>query len=211
LVDIFARTAANRRLLADFFDGLDEDQLDTRSLCDAWTVREVLGHLVMPLTGSLGGFLLHVVRARGSVNRASEAVARELARRSVRDLTTLLRERADLHGKAPGVGPMGQMTDGCVHLRDCARPLGLSDDVTIDDWRMVLEWLRKGVPGLVPKRRLEELSLVATDQEWSCGAGEEITGPSEALAMALSGRAAALNDLTGPGVGRLRDRLGQSG
>jgi uncharacterized protein (TIGR03083 family) len=211
LVDIFARTAANRRLLADFFDGLDEDQLDTRSLCDAWTVREVLGHLVMPLTGSLGGFLLQVVRARGSVNRASEAVARELARRSVRDLTTLLRERADLHGKAPGVGPMGQMTDGCVHLRDCARPLGLSDDVTIDDWRMVLEWLRKGVPGLVPKRRLEELSLVATDQEWSCGAGEEITGPSEALAMALSGRAAALNDLTGPGVGRLRDRLGQSG
>jgi len=30
-------------LLADFFDGLDEDQLRTRSLCDAWSVREVLG------------------------------------------------------------------------------------------------------------------------------------------------------------------------
>jgi uncharacterized protein (TIGR03083 family) len=211
LVDIFARTAANRRLLADFFDGLDEDQLDTRSLCDAWTVREVLGHLVMPLTGSLGGFLLQVVRARGSINRASEAVARELALRPVRDLTALLRERADVHGKAPGVGPMGQLTDGCVHLRDCARPLGLSDDVSVVDWRMVLEWLRKGVPGLVPKRRLEGLSLVAADQKWSCGAGQEITGPSEALAMALSGRAVALNDLTGPGVGLLRDRLGQSG
>jgi len=50
-VDIHARTAANRRLLADFFDRLDEDQLQTRSLCDAWTVREVLVHLVMPLTG----------------------------------------------------------------------------------------------------------------------------------------------------------------
>jgi uncharacterized protein (TIGR03083 family) len=211
LVDIFARTAANRRLLADFFDGLDEDQLDTRSLCDAWTVREVLGHLVMPLTGSLGGFLLQVVRARGSINRASEAVARELALRPVRDLTALLRERADVHGKAPGVGPMGQLTDGCVHLRDCARPLGLSDDVSVVDWRMVLEWLRKGVPGLVPKRRLEGLSLVAADQKWSCGAGQEITGPSEALAMALSGRAVALNDLTGPGVGLLRDRLGESG
>ena len=128
-------------MLADFFDGLDDDQLQTRSLCDAWTVREVLGHLVMPLTGSVGGFLLHVVRARGSLNKASEAVATELSRRPVGELTALLRSHADLHGKAPGVGPMGQMADGCLHLRDCARPLGLPNDVTLDDWRMVLDWL----------------------------------------------------------------------
>jgi mycothiol maleylpyruvate isomerase-like protein len=76
-----ARTAANRRLLADFFDGLDEDQLRERSLCDAWTVREILGHLVMPLTGSVGAFLRQVVQARGSLDRASVAVASEIARR----------------------------------------------------------------------------------------------------------------------------------
>ncbi len=210
-VDVHARTTANRRLLADFFDGLDEDQLQTRSLCAAWNVREVLGHLVMPLTGSLGGFLLQVVRSRGSINRASEAVAGELARRPVSELTALLRDKADQHGKAPGVGPMGQMADGCVHLRDCARPLGLADDVSIDDWRMVLDWLPSGVPGLVPKRRLEGLALVATDQEWSWGAGKEITGSSEALGMAVSGRAVALNDLGGPGVDLLRDRLGDRG
>ena len=210
-MDIQARTAANRRLLADFFDGLDEDQLETRSLCDAWTVREVLGHLVMPLTGSLGGFLLQVVRARGSINRASEAVARHHARRPLSELTRLLRDRADEHGTAPGVGPMGQMTDGCVHLRDCARPLGLSDDVCINDWRMVLDWLPAGVPGLVPKGRLAGLRLVATDQEWSWGAGEEVTGASEALAMAMSGRAVALNDLRGSGVGLLQQRLRDRG
>lgn len=152
VMEIQARTAANRRVLADFFDGLDDDQLQTPSLCDAWTVREVLGHLVMPLTGSVGGFLRQVVRARGSLNRASEAVAAELSQRPVTELTALLRDMADEHGKAPGVGPMGQMTDGCVHLRDCARPLGLADDVSIDDWRMVLDWLPSGVPGLVPKR-----------------------------------------------------------
>lgn len=210
-VDIRARTSANRRVLADFFDGLADDQLRRRSLCGAWTVREVLGHLVMPLTGSLGGFLRQVVRARGSINRASEAVAGELAQRPVSELTALLRDRADHHAKAPGVGPMGQMADGCVHLRDCARPLGLSDDVSIDDWRMVLDWLPSGVPGLVPKRRVEGLRLVATDQEWSWGAGEEITGPSEALAMAVTGRVAALDDLSGPGVDVLRNRLGDRG
>lgn len=119
-------------------------------------MEEVLGHLAMPLTGSVGGFLLQVVRARGSLDRASGAVASDLARRPVGELTALLRDRADQHGKAPGVGPMGQMgqmADGCLHLRDCARPLGLPDTVTDDDWRMVLDWLPSGVPGLAPKRR----------------------------------------------------------
>ncbi|MGI8612697.1 MAG: hypothetical protein ACR2KL_01910 [Nocardioidaceae bacterium] len=83
--------------------------------------------------------------------------------------------------------------------------------MSIDDWRMVLDWLPTGVLGLVPKRRLEGVSLVATDQEWSWGAGQEITGPSEALAMAVSGRAVALNDLGGPGVDLLRPRLGDRG
>jgi uncharacterized protein (TIGR03083 family) len=206
-VDCRARTAANRRLLADFFDGLDEDQLQTRNLCDAWTVREVLGHLVMPLTGSLGGFLWQVVRARGSLDRASQAVSHELARRPVAELTALLRDRADQQVRAPGVGPMGQMADGCLHLRDCARPLGLAHDVSLDDWRLVLDWLPSGVPGLVPKRRAQGLRLVANDQDWSWGTGEAVTGPSEALAMALSGRAVALCDLQGPGVHLLRGRL----
>ncbi|CAN5674913.1 maleylpyruvate isomerase family mycothiol-dependent enzyme [soil metagenome] len=201
------RTAVHRRLLADFFDGLDDAQLDTASLCEAWTVREVLGHLVMPLTGSLGGFLLKVVAARGSIDRASQATARDLARRPVAELTGLLRDRADLHGPAPGVGPMGQLTDGCVHLRDCARPLGLPDDVGTDAWRLVLDWLPSGVPGLVPKRRLAGLSLHATDQVWSWGSGPEVTGTSEALALAAVGRTVALDDLSGAGVDVLRGRL----
>ena len=206
-VDVFSRTASNRRLLADFFDGLTDDQLDTRSLCDAWTVREVLGHLVMPFAGGMGSFLKQVVRARGSVNRASERVAADLARRPVGELTALLRTHADDHVKAPGVGPMGQMTDGCVHLRDCARPLGLPDDVSLDDWRMVLDWLPHGVVGLVPKHRFDGLDLRATDQDWAWGSGEEIAGPSEALAMAMAGRVAAFADLDGKGVLTLRQRM----
>ncbi len=170
-------------------------------------MREVLGHLVMPMTVSLGGLARQVLRARGSINRASEAIASELAKRPLSDLTTLLRDRADQHGRALGVRPMGQMTDGCVHLRDCARPLGLPDDVSTDDWRLVLDWLPSGVPGLVPKRRLGGLSLRAIDQDWSWGSGDEITGRSEALAVAVAGRTVALNDLAGPGVDLLRDRL----
>ena len=72
---------------------------------------------------------------------------------------------------------------------------------------MVLDWLASGVRGLVPKRRLDGLALRATDQEWSWGSGREIEGTSEALAMAVSGRRVALDDLNGSGVEVLRGRL----
>lgn len=206
-VDVHAATAANRLRLADFFDSLDHAQLSSPSLCEAWTVREVLGHVVMPLTGSLGGFLRQVIKSHGSIDKASAAYARDLSCQPVEDLTTLLRDKAGEVIKAPGVGPMGQMADGCIHLRDCARPLGLPDDVSLSDWRMLLEWFSDGVRGLVPKARLDGLQLMATDQEWSWGTGNLITGPSEALAMAMAGRPAALKDLTGAGVDVLAPRL----
>jgi uncharacterized protein (TIGR03083 family) len=206
---VLMRTAANRRSAADFFEGLSQGQLDTRSLCPAWTVREVLAHLTMPLSIGLGHLLARILRARGSVDRASEAIAAELAARPVGDLTALLRQESDRRVPAPGVGPMGQMADGCIHLRDCARPLGLTYDVSLDDWRMVLDWLpsRQASRGVVPRGRLDGLALAATDQDWTWGTGTEVRGPSEAVAMAVSGRVVALEDLSGPGVQALRSRL----
>jgi uncharacterized protein (TIGR03083 family) len=206
---LHTRTAANRRLAADFFETLTEEQLGTQSLCHAWTVREVLAHLAMPLSVGLPGLLARIVRARGSVDRASEAIAAELAARPVRDLAAVLRERADRRVPAPGVGPMGQMADGCIHLRDCARPLGLADDVSLHDWRRVLDWLptRQASLGVVPRGRLDGLALAATDQDWTWGTGTQVRGRSEALAMAVSGRVVAVEDLSGPGVDTLRGRL----
>lgn len=216
-MDVAARTAANRRLLADFFDGLDESQLETQSLCSAWTVREVLGHSAMPFSVGIGRLLWRTLLARGSIDRAAAAIAEEQARRPVAELTGLLRTYATKRVPAPGVGPMGQFTDHCIHLRDCARPLGLDTDVPLEDWRAVLDWLptKQASLGVVPAGRLDGLALRATDQDWSWagpdGLGEEVAGPSEALAMALSGRSVALADLDGPGVARLRERVGPVG
>ena len=213
-MDVAARTAANRRLLADFFDGLDESQMETQSLCSAWTVREVLGHSAMPFSVGIGRLLWRTLLARGSIDRAAAAIAEEQARRPVAELTGLLRTYATKRVPAPGVGPMGQFTDHCIHLRDCARPLGLDTDVPLEDWRTVLDWLptKQASLGVVPAGRLDGLALRATDQAWSWtpadGPGAEVAGPSEALAMALSGRSVALADLDGPGLATLRERVG---
>jgi len=59
----------------------------------------------------------------------------------------------------------------------------------------------------VPRGRTDGLRFRAADQDWAHGDGLEITGPSEALAVAIGGRAVALDDLAGPGLPVLRSRL----
>jgi hypothetical protein len=58
------------------------------------------------------------------------------------------------------------------------------------------------------RRAGHRLRLVATDIDWSHGDGPEVTGPGEALLMAIARRPAALADLRGAGVSILAERLG---
>ena len=53
------------------------------------------------------------------------------------------------------------------------------------------------------RTRLRGVQLVATDVDWSVGAGPAVEGPVEALLLLLTGRAAALDRLSGPGLDRL--------
>jgi hypothetical protein len=50
------------------------------------------------------------------------------------------------------------------------------------------------------KARTRGLHLRATDLDWSWGEGPEVSGPGEALLMAMLGRPDALRDLSGPGL-----------
>ncbi|WP_280234759.1 hypothetical protein [Nocardia cyriacigeorgica] len=53
---------------------------------------------------------------------------------------------------------------------------------------------------------LEGLRFEATDLDWTHGSGPIISGPAEALLLALSGRTPALDRLHGDGVPILRAR-----
>ena len=96
-----------------------------------------------------------------------------------------------------------------VHLRDAARPLGLDADVPLEHWEAVLDYLVSSsvAPDVMPRRRLDGLALNPIDLDWGHGHGDELVGKSEAIAMALTGRPEALNDLDGPGLAVLAERL----
>ena len=206
---VFELTADNRRLAADMFEALSEDQWTVPSLCAEWTVRDIAAHLVMPFEVSFARFLLALVRERGNGDRVADKATRELAHRSTTELVDLLRRNADRRFSPPGVGPGGQLTDTCVHLRDAARPLGLEVSPPLRAWRLALDHIvgPKGRYGFAPRSRIADLAFVATDQDWRHGAGPEVVGTSEALAMAATGRTAALDDLTGDGAEILGYRL----
>lgn len=56
---------------------------------------------------------------------------------------------------------------------------------------------------LVTPGRLPAVRLVAPDAGWEHGEGAEVRGPATALGLALTGRPALLDRLSGPGLDAL--------
>lgn len=211
---VYQIATANRLLAADMFATLTPEQWRTPSLCAGWTVREVAAHLLEPLETGVGTLklLVYLVRYRGSLDRMVDDTARKAAARPTDELVTGLRERASTRLTPPVIGPLGPMTDTCIHLRDAARPLGLDACPPPASWRPALDFLvsKPATKGFIPGDRLTGLRFVAADQDWRHGDGPEIIGSSEAIALAVSGRRAALDDLAGPGLDVLRRRIAPS-
>jgi uncharacterized protein (TIGR03083 family) len=206
-VDLFAEIADERRTLADQLADLTPQRQTTPSLCAAWTVHDVLAHLVMPLEVSVPRVVLAVLLSRGDFDRANRRVTRTLARRSFADLRRTLHAGADARFTPPGSGPQAPLVDVLVHGADVRRPLGLHHDVPAPRARAALEFLSTSPRGFVPKGALTGLRLVAQDVGFAHGDGPEVRGPADALLLAVTGRAAGLDDLAGEGVGVLRSRL----
>lgn len=57
------------------------------------------------------------------------------------------------------------------------------------------------------ERKLSGFSLVGSDHPWSAGQGRQVEGPIAAILLLLTGRPAALSQLSGPGVAELQTRL----
>ena len=66
------------------------------------------------------------------------------------------------------------------------------------------EALAMRAPVLPVRRNIKGPRLEATDLDWATGEGPTVTGPGEAILLAITGRSIALD---GPGVSTLRQRV----
>lgn len=103
-------------------------------------------------------------------------------------------------------GLAGPRRGGLIHQQDIRRPLGLPRQIPAERLRVTLDFAR-WAPPIRGGLRTRGLRLVATDLDWSAGRGPEVTGPGEALLLAMARRGAAVADLGGPGLPRLAQRL----
>jgi uncharacterized protein (TIGR03083 family) len=94
-----------------------------------------------------------------------------------------------------------------IHSQDIRRPLGIARDYPIESVVRVLDFFKGSNLLIGAKRRIQGVGLRASDADWSHGSGPQASGPVMALAMAMTGRRAGLDDLEGDGVEVLRGRI----
>jgi len=196
---------AERADLAAFLATVTPQQWEAPSLCDGWRVKDVVAHVVNYEELGTAGLLRRFLK--GWIVRANQVGVDEFAALSPQQLLDFLGEHLTPKGLTAGFGGMIALVDGTVHHQDIRRALGRPRTVPEDRLRRVLG-LVPGNPRLGAGRRIRGLRLRATDIDWTHGVGPEVSGPGEALLMAMTGRPAALADLGGPGRATLARRLG---
>ena len=87
------------------------------------------------------------------------------------------------------------------------QPLGRSLPALPEAERVAVDWAWRRRFPFFPGRRFRGVRLVADDIAWERGHGEALTGPVGALLLISTGRAAGLEELSGPGLGTARSRL----
>lgn len=194
--------AAERRELADLFDGLSAEQWNEPSLCAGWRVREVVAHMSTGFRLSLPRTLGELVTARGNLHRMTDRVARrDAAAHSAETLAGFLRDNAD-HPWTPPVGGLpGALGHDVVHGLDVTVALGLDRRVPEDRLRILLDRTRPGGLRFFGVD-LAGVRLCAEDLDWTYGSGAPLSGTAQDLLLLTFGRGLPAGRLRGEAAGR---------
>lgn len=202
---IWPTVRAERQALANDLAGITDAQWSTPSLCDGWTVRDVLAHMTATAKITPAAFFPKLI---GSGFSLAKMQTKDIAaERGSSNADALQRFEAQIsstkHPPGPTVSWLGEVL---VHAEDIRRPLGLRHDYPTDALILVADSYKASNLVIGAKKRIAGLRLRATDAAWTHGEGPEVAGPMAALLLAMAGRKAAVSDLAGDGVATLASR-----
>jgi uncharacterized protein (TIGR03083 family) len=191
-------------LAADLAD-LAGQQWATPSLCTGFTVRQVLAHLTAGASLNSVRWLAGVIRCRFDFDKQ---VAMRLAEQlGATPAETLARFRSVVTSTVnPPLPAVAMLGETIVHGEDIRRPLAIHRDYPITTLTQLANYYQ-GSDLVVPaKKRITGLQLQASDGPFATGSGPLVSGSTLALTMAMAGRVAYCDELSGDGAATLRAR-----
>ncbi|HJP75883.1 MAG TPA: maleylpyruvate isomerase family mycothiol-dependent enzyme [Pseudonocardiaceae bacterium] len=203
--DTWEQIATERLRAAEFFESLHGDDWDAPSLCEQWSARDVLGHIVATAEIGTGGFLVGMARNGFRFNQMTASDVQKMRSVATDELIDRLRTASTSRRHPPGPIP-AMLMEIVVHAEDVAYPLGRKIDH--DDAALLgaADFAKNAQPLVGVRKRIEGLTMSATDADWSTGSGSTVSGPMVPLLLAMSGRQSAVDALSGDGVTTLRQR-----
>lgn len=182
--------------LAAFLDTLTAEQWATPSLCAGWTVRDVAVHL----TQSAAPWPRMAWEAVRSGFRFNEMVARTAREDSSTpdEVVATLRGMVGGRRRPPGTAVADPLMDTLVHGQDIAIPLGIDRKIPTEP--AVIAARRVWTMGFPfhTRKRFPGVEIVADDADFRVGEGERVSGSMSDILLALVGRKAGLDALSGP-------------
>ena len=197
---------AERAALARNLAHLDDEQWATRSLCGRWNVEEVLAHLTAAASIGPARWVASAVAAKFNFDLHND---RRLAEHlGATPAETLARFHAIHTSTTSTFGPIeAWVGEVIIHGQDIRHPLGIKHQANIDTATAVARFLVKGDFTVPSKTISAGWRLQATDGPFTSGdSGPLVTGTTMALVMALAGRGAYCDQLSGDGVEALYAR-----
>ena len=194
-----------RSATLEMLAGLSEEQWSSPSWCGGWSVKQTTGHIVAAAEQTPLHFCAQMAKAGFKFDVFADRDARALGQLPTAELVERLGARTTTtnHPPAPVVAMLGEIV---VHSEDIRRPLGLEHRANEAALVAVADNYARTNLLIGSKRRIEGLSLSASDASWQSGSGPEVTGPLASLILVMSGRSQAAGDLEGEGLSTLVSR-----
>ncbi len=203
---VWSLVHAERAALIEDLAALDPQQWERASLCEGWTVHDVVAHLVDTYRTTRIGFFTRMAKARFDFDRQTASGAAKEKGGTPLETLHRLRRAAPLTATPPG--PLGtRLVEEVVHGEDIRRPLGIARDYpqeTVVGALRTHTGLSASMGGA--KELVAPIRLRAVDADVAIGEGPEARGTALALLLAVNGRRASFDELDGPGAAVLAGR-----
>jgi uncharacterized protein (TIGR03083 family) len=198
--------SAERTALVDGLEQLPDDRWNEPSLCQGWTTRDVIAHVLATTYVTPAKFFSGLTKSGFRFNTLQDKNRRAASEgKTPAQLVEELRARIPARQSPPGP-TVAMLGETIVHGEDIFRAQGSYREHPVDHVVAVADFYKRSNLLIGAKRRIAGLTLRATDTDWTHGSGPEASGPAIALVIAMTGRSAALDDLSGDGVDVLRQR-----